>query len=358
MAEIILNIIGVEGQRLAGIQVGKMVGKQICESIRSSFKTDMIEKYKELSVDATKSILDDPKGMEKLTAALSTTFDGMNIDDFQLKSKDSEITGKTKPNKVKDNDNEKKESEKDTDSEKLTVGGVGGFGGFEIPGVPIPNTNNIPSDISKISDVPITDVTTKDPSDTIKDKDKSNINIENLDPLEVLPGGKIIKSAIQGLKPDEGVVPGYLVDALDEKIVKDKMIEGFGTFINELTTKNNNDLKKVFLDVLKEQINAKFREGGEFQQTIIDIIQKKCNAKFDPVAEAGVAEAEAGQPSEKKNGETKEVVEIKDGETKEVEETKENESARKEDGKPKVAEEITGGKSNKPPKRFTRKILK
>ena len=320
MADIVLSIIGIEGQRLAGIGVGKMVGKQICESIRSSFKTDMIEKYKELATAATKSILDNPEELKKLTDALSTTFKGMSIDNFELTSKDSNITGMVaKDTKI---------------GNILSKGGAGIEGGLKEEDANEKPDNKL---VSALPEVP-------------------SIKLDN--PLDGLPGAALIKSAIQGLKPDEGVVPGYLADALNEKVVKEKMIEGFGNFITELTTKNSNDLKKVFLDVLKEQINAKFREGGEFQKTIIDIIQKKCNAKFDPnpVADAD-ADADAGVPEQIEN--TPNPTEIMGSIDKS---NAKKPPAAKEDGQPTTEAVKTtkteGGKSNKPPKRFTRKILK
>ena len=376
MDNLILSVIGMEGQRLAGIKVGELVGKQVCESIRSSFKTDIIEKYKELSTEATKNALADPEGMKKLTDALSKTFEGMVIDKFELKSNDPNISGETNLKKVEDKVNETIEAVKTdvknkihgvvgtTDKPDMTpnpvttkLGGVGPLGvdipevGPEVPGLPIP----------KVTDLPIPGA--PDPTSALTGA-VPNIPPINLDnPLDAIPGAGFIKSAVQGLTPDEGVVPGYLSSALSAIDMKTKMIEGFEQFMNELTTNNSNDLKKVFLEVLKEQINAKFKEGGEFQKTIIDIIQKKCNAKFDPnpVAEAG---ADAGvQEEPKKNPNPTDIIKSLN-ETSTSKPKKPNADTQpletKEDvSQPVVpAEETKGGKSNKPPKRFTRKILK
>ena len=346
MAEFILSIIGLEGQRIAGDQVGKMVGKQICESIRSSFKTDMIEKYKELAAAATKSILENPEEMKKLTDVLITTFEGMSIADFKLTSKDSNITGMVAKAKAI--------------GEILRKGGAGNEAD------------------SKEGDSKEESMEQEEEKDTNKEPDNKlasalpevpSINLDN--PIDALPGAKLIKSAIQGLKPDEGVVPGYLAKALDEKLIKDKMIEGFGNFITELTGKNSNDLKKVFLDVLKEQINEKFREGGEFQKTIIDIIQKKCNEKFypdsgdntDPKLVQNVEPPENTQVEGKPNPTDilNKLNQINSKPNNEKTKTKEvipDANQKEEVIQPATPAGTTGGKSNKPPKRFTRKQQK
>lgn len=376
MDNLILSVIGMEGQRLAGIKVGELVGKQVCESIRSSFKTDMIQKYKELSTEATKNALADPEGMKKLMTALSRTFEGMVIDKFELKSNDSNISGKTMINKVEDKVNETIEAVKTdvknkihgvvgTDKPDMTpnpvttkLGGVGPLG-VDIPGE-IPKVPGV--DIPKVTDLPIAGAIpgAPDPTSALTGAVPNipSINLDN--PLDAIPGAGFIKSAVQGLTPDEGVVPGYLSSALSAIKMKEKMIEGFEQFMNELTTNNSNDLKKVFLEVLKEQINAKFKEGGEFQKTIIDIIQKKCNAKFDPnpVAEAG---ADAGvQEEPKKNPNPTDIIKSLN-ETSTSKPKKPNADTQPLETKEDVsqpAEETKGGKSNKPPKRFTRKILK
>ena len=357
MDNLILSVIGMEGQRLAGIKVGELVGKQVCESIRSSFKTDIIQKYKELSTEATKNVLADPEGMKKLTDALSNTFAGMVIDKFELKSNQPDISGKTMINKIEDKVNDTIEGVKDR--VKKEVHGVVGTDPLKKPDM---QPNPIVGGSDEIPKVPGVEI----PSQIPGAPDPANllppgippINLDN--PLDAIPGAGFIKSAVQGLTPDEGVVPAYLSSALSAIDMKTKMIEGFEQFINELTTNNANDLKKVFLEVLKEQINAKFREkdgDAAFKTTIIDIIQKKCNAKFDPEAgaeaEAGAASADAGVPEQTEK--TPNPIDI----MKSIDQSNAKKPpAAKDDGNPTAAEVTKGGKSNKPPKRFTRKILK
>ena len=360
MAELILSIIGVEGQRLAGIEVGKLVGKQICESIRSSFKTDMIEKYKELSTEATKSILGDTDGMKKLTAALITTFEGMSIKDFKLTSKDSSIKG----GGIMDGGVGEEEKKNPTAAAINPINGAAD------------DVKNKLGDLTKNNTLanPIPDVGALSGAGALPAIDQNN-------QPNGLPGAELIKSAVQGLKPDEGVVPGYLVDALNKELIKSKMIEGFGQFINELTTKNSNDLKKAFLDILKEQINEKFRskDGDKiFRETIINIIQEKCiktcdpeNGKCDKVNPKMFADFLEKQPEKRKTNPNDKHYNVepakKDGTppnepnpTKDESATKEDGSATKEDGSQPAegTEQIKGGKSNKPSKRFTRKISK
>ena len=405
MAEFVLGIIGVEGQRLAGIQVGKMVGKQVCESIRESFKTDMIEKYKELAAAATKTILENPAEMKKLTDVLITTFEGMSIKDFKLTSNDSNITGMVAKPKAIGN----------ILTGSTSTGGAGNATN-DAPGQLSNAANDAANAAAHDAKNKLTNAA-NDAANAAKDAANAAANgmqnkLANLipngspikldNPIDALPGAKIIKSVIQGLKPDEGVVPGYLAEALDEKLVKDKMIEGFGNFITELTGKNSNDLKKVFLDVLKEQINEKFRspDGDKtFRETIINIIQKKCIKKCDP---------DSGECSDDQNNITQEPIQgsmdipepiqeesnnkpiTEESNNKPIQEESKNEPIQEESKNeplkvpttveiiqnldknnplnpktgevilppPPPQEQIKGGKYNKPSKRFTRKILK
>jgi hypothetical protein len=125
-------------------------------------------------------------------------------------------------------------------------------------------------------------------------------------PLDAIPGAGLLKSMAQGLTPDGGTVPGYLSKALDEKKVKAQMIDGFEKFIQHLTEDNPQELRKIFLDILKEQINAKFKEeegGGEFKKTIVEIVNNKfCKCEEPKEEPKEEVEGEEGDEQEGKDG--------------------------------------------------------
>ena len=126
---------------------------------------------------------------------------------------------------------------------------------------------------------------TKGMSDSLSNLSGKIPKIDLNNPLDAIPGAGLVKSAVQGLTPEEGVVPGYLSKTLTEEFITEKLEEGFEKFIDNLTKDNRDDLKKMFLDVLREQINAKFREpeGDKmFRETIINTINQSCAKHCDP----------------------------------------------------------------------------
>ena len=271
MANFVLDVIGTKGQEILAKQLATLISKEVCESIRRSFEGPLLENYKEMMTEATKSLIEEKHDvlLNKLEEVIKT----INVSDFQIKSNDKDIKYGIMLQELK----VVKDSEEDEFNQQSKGGGNQNYGlTNKLPGLPTAEALPVAS-VASVTDSlnnATTDAANK-AAEEAKAKAKAAASGMMSKMSSSISGAAGALTA--GLAPESGAIPGYLSEALNKDTVKKMMLDGFEKFINYITKDEPKQLTKMFIEILKEQINAKFREANdEFKAVIMNTIQKKC----------------------------------------------------------------------------------
>jgi hypothetical protein len=249
-----LNLGQVFGTAAEGLIAGnfsKLISKEVCEGIRKSFQGPLLEKYKELLTSVTESLKDDPFIKDKLKEVIGK----IDVKEFKIKSSDPSL---------------------------MIGGGWRGEGGL-----PVSNAEGLAAFTNGIGKTSMSDAMSM-ANGLSKVKGLASMGASEAKNLAGAATAGLsgitdsMKSLTAGLLPDEGVIPGYLSSVLNENLIKKMMTDGLDKLVQHITTDNPEEMTKMFIEVLKTQINAKFMEpdgSAEFKQIIISTIQEKCAAK-------------------------------------------------------------------------------
>jgi len=323
IAGIVANALGTTGQEKAGEALASMVSKEICDGIRKAFEGPLLEQYTEL----LKEVAEEWKEKRIFIEKVKDIIKKIDVAEFKVESKDPALQEGGKKDGDKTNKNLGSEIMDTIGFDKNAGKEMIGNMSKDIPGAFSAATSGLSSlgDLKKIQNNVLN--TTKNLTDSVSGATKAGISsITDTLKTEANP----LSLLTSGLAPGGEVVPNYLSEGLNKEAVENMMTEGIKNLVTYLTVTNPDKIAKMFMDILKEQINAKFNEepgSGEFKQVIIDTIQKKCTQKMnDDAEEEGeiLGDAEDGEEEGKYGEEGEEGKEGKDVVENEEEKNDEN----------------------------------
>ena len=269
MANFIAGVIGNTGQNKLGEALASMISNSVCEGINKSFEGPLLKIYEDLLKDVGTKWKDDNTFMKKVEEIIET----IDVAEFKVESKEPAL---------------------------MSVGGDKTRGRNPlIDGLPIT------SEITGVGDFATNIAKGMSTNDMLKTASSANyiattvkgMGTEGLSKLKGMTNGltSAATSGISGitdaaksltltagLAPNDQAVPDLLKEFLNREVVKTMMEDGINNFVKHLND-NPEKMTKMFMDILKEQINAKFNEepgNSDFKKVIINTIQKKC-AKLD-----------------------------------------------------------------------------